>query len=54
MGSEFIQTTHTGVCTSGDPADLALTDKIAADVVESIMHTSPPLSQEQYKVFLYI
>ena len=29
------------VCTSGDPADLATTDRIAADVMEEIMLTAP-------------
>lgn len=29
------------VCTSGDPADLATTDRIAAEVMEEIMQTAP-------------
>ncbi|MGM9712886.1 MAG: urocanate hydratase [Prevotella sp.] len=29
------------VCTSGDPADLAMTDRIAADVLENIRQTAP-------------
>lgn len=35
------------VCTSGKPEDLALTDKLAADVLEEIMKDSPKEIQQQ-------
>ena len=35
------------VCTSGKPEDLAITDKIACDVLEEIKKTSPPEIQQQ-------
>ncbi|WP_395042787.1 urocanate hydratase [Flavobacterium sp.] len=35
------------VCASGNPEDLAKTDKIACDVLEEMMQTSPPEIQQQ-------
>ncbi len=35
------------VCTSGDPEDLATTDRIAAEVLEEIRKVSPPEIQQQ-------
>jgi len=36
------------VCTSGDPADLAVTDRIAGDVIEGLADTAPPETRQQY------
>ena len=36
------------VCTSGDPADLAATDKIAGDVIEALAADAPDETREQY------
>ena len=35
------------VCTSGDPKDLELTDKIASDILEELMNESPDLIKSQ-------
>jgi urocanate hydratase len=36
------------VCTSGDPGDLAITDRIAGDVVERLASGAPEETREQY------
>ena len=36
------------VCTSGDPADLATTDRLAGDVIESLAAAAPPETKQQY------
>ncbi len=36
------------VCTSGDPADLAVTDRIAGDVIETLAADAPGETREQY------
>jgi len=36
------------VCTSGDPADLAATDRIAGDVIEALAAEAPEETQRQY------
>ncbi|MFT7699035.1 MAG: urocanate hydratase, partial [Candidatus Krumholzibacteriia bacterium] len=37
------------VCTSGDPTDLAVTDRIAAQVIEKLAAAAPPEIQAQYQ-----
>ncbi|MFT4704346.1 MAG: urocanate hydratase [Bradymonadia bacterium] len=37
------------VCASGDPADLRMTDRIAADVVRALADKAPPETQTQYR-----
>jgi urocanate hydratase len=37
------------VCTSGDPADLALTDQVAAQELEVLASAAPELAQQQYQ-----
>ncbi len=36
------------VCTSGDPADLAVSDRIAGDVIEILAATAPDETRQQY------
>jgi len=36
------------VCTSGDPADLETTDRIAGDVIEELAAAAPPETRQQY------
>jgi urocanate hydratase len=37
------------VCTSGDADDLALTDKIAAEVIEEVSKSATQKAKDQYK-----
>jgi urocanate hydratase len=37
------------VCTSGDPEDLALTDRIATEIVGKLRDSSPEKSKQQYE-----